>query len=98
MSETLKLSKEEHKRIEDDLKLMAEELVGLMERTSKGEPALTNEEQAAYFSALKQIAEQIFPRKIEEVQFKIPYTSQSPLTIKVLYNSEEIEVVLDLKR
>ncbi|WP_193786811.1 hypothetical protein, partial [Legionella nautarum] len=97
MAETLKLSKEEHKRIKDDLKLMAQELVNLMERTSRGEPALKDEEQAAYFSAIKQIAKQIAPLKLEEVQFKIPYTSQSPLTIKVLHNSDEIEVVIDLE-
>ncbi|WP_131764338.1 hypothetical protein, partial [Legionella drozanskii] len=96
MSKTLGLSKEEQTRTKDDLHLMAEELVELMERTAKGEPALKNEEQAAYFSAIKQIAEKIAPKKIEDVHFKIPYTSKSPLTIKVIHNFDEIEVEIDL--
>ncbi|WP_131796118.1 hypothetical protein, partial [Legionella lansingensis] len=87
MASTLGFSEREIRpRLESDIRGMATEVVRLLDRTQKGDPALTKEEQAAYFSALKQIAEQIHPLKISEVQFKIPYSHEPGQEILVTDN------------
>ncbi|SKA30983.1 hypothetical protein SAMN02745128_03241, partial [Legionella maceachernii] len=98
MAGTLKLTEADYERLHNDIQLMAEEMVCLSERTKQGLPALKEEEQAAYFSAIKEIAREIRPWTMAEVHFKIPHSDTSPLTVKISHRSgEEKEVILHLK-
>lgn len=84
MASTLALSPDEERRMKQDIDLMARDLLRLTERTKAGEPALTEAEKNTYFSAIKQIAEQIKPDEISSVQFKIKHSLTGLQTITIL--------------
>ena len=76
MVNTLSLTTELIERVKKDIHIMAADIVRLQERTEQGLPALTLEEQEAYFSVIRQIARAISPESLNNVRFKINYGSQ----------------------
>ncbi|KTD29906.1 hypothetical protein, partial [Legionella micdadei] len=98
MADTLKLTEVDLVRLEKDIQLMVDEMVCLSERTKQGQPAIKDEEQDAYFLAIKQIAKAIAPWGMADVQFKIPHGHTSPFALKIMHHSgEEKEVTIDLQ-
>ncbi|ARH00934.1 hypothetical protein [Legionella micdadei] len=98
MADTLKLTEVDLVRLEKDIQLMVDEMVCLSERTKQGQPAIKDEEQDAYFLAIKQIAKAIAPWDMADVQFKIPHGHTSPFALKIMHHSgEEKEVTIDLQ-
>ncbi|WP_412754990.1 hypothetical protein, partial [Legionella jordanis] len=95
MSSTLGLSQDDN-RLAQAIQTMAAELVQLMDRTQRGEPAITTAEERMYFSVLQQIATQIQPRQLSEVYFKVPVQLQNSLKVATK-DGQEIEVSIDLK-
>ncbi|MFJ1269081.1 hypothetical protein ACD661_10970, partial [Legionella lytica] len=69
--------------MEEQIKIMAEEMSRLYERVEKGEPSITNAEQDAYFSILKAIAVAIKPKALNEVQFKVKHSATGQHTVDV---------------
>ncbi len=84
MADTLALTADEVRRMEGDIKVMADEMVRLIERTRQGAPAITDEEQTAYFSIIQQLANAIQPKLLSEVQFKVKHSVTGACTVQVL--------------
>ncbi|CDZ77539.1 hypothetical protein BN59_01822 [Legionella massiliensis] len=98
MVETLGLTHNDYERLHHDIQVMAQEMVRLIERTKKGEPALMEEEQTAYFSAVQQIAAAIAPVTMAEVKFKISYSAHAQQNVRVFFeNGDSRDVLVDLQ-
>ncbi|BCA96633.1 hypothetical protein TUM19329_29940 [Legionella antarctica] len=83
MASTLELTPSHIKRMEEDIKGMATEMVRLIKRTREGKPALSDAEQEIYFSIVQQIAKAI-DQDIGDVQFKVKHSVTGRQTINVL--------------
>ncbi|MFW2538360.1 hypothetical protein, partial [Legionella sp. ST3F1] len=84
MKDTLNLKGPDIERMEAEIKGMATEMARLVERTQKGEPAISDAEQNAYFSIVQQIAAAIKPTDITDVRFKVKHSSTGPISVVVL--------------
>ncbi|WP_019216172.1 hypothetical protein [Legionella tunisiensis] len=89
MAPTLKLDVLGIERMKAEIKGMAIDTVRLIERTRKGEPAITKSEQDAYFSIVQKIADAIKPTDIIDVRFKVKHSATGPITIQVLNSAGE---------
>ncbi|WP_412754552.1 hypothetical protein, partial [Legionella donaldsonii] len=84
---TLGLKTEEDiRRLKKEIHGMAVEMVRLVERTKKGEPAISEEEQNAYFLVLHEVAKAIKPAGVDllDVQFKVKHSSTGTVDVVVL--------------
>ncbi|MDP1604888.1 MAG: hypothetical protein Q8M03_16680 [Legionella sp.] len=95
MAPTLGLTAEDDARLTHEIRQMANEMVRLIDRTRQGAPALTEEEQNAYFSLIKQIAEQIAPESLNDVQFKVKHSSHAVKVVNQAGLERIIPVNLD---
>ncbi|WP_133131164.1 hypothetical protein, partial [Legionella yabuuchiae] len=99
MSQTLKLSAEEIVEMNQDMDAMIDEFLLLHERTKGGQPVLSKPEEEAYFSVVKQIAEEIKPKSLADYQFKILHSSHGRQEVKLTsLTGETRQVLIDIGR
>ncbi|HHF7345334.1 TPA: hypothetical protein ACPSKB_001754, partial [Legionella feeleii] len=79
-------TEEDIRRLKKEIHGMAVEMVRLVERTKKGEPAISEEEQNAYFLILHEVAKAIKPAGVDllDVQFKVKHSSTGTVDVVVL--------------
>ncbi|WP_188668253.1 hypothetical protein, partial [Legionella impletisoli] len=83
MSDRLKLTQEEIRQMDEDIDSMVDEFLLLYERTKKGQPVLSKAEEEAYFSVIRQLAEQVKPNSLADYQFKLLHSSTGRQMVKL---------------
>lgn len=74
MQETLNYSAADKLQLERDIRSMASEFVRLDDRVSRGIPAITTEEQAAYFQLMKTLVSTVPAEVFLQGTFKVPHS------------------------
>ena len=98
MSETLEInSVKNDERLKENIRSMACDIVKLMDRTNKGLPVLTEEEQNAYFEAIRQIAEAIKPYSISDMQFKLHHSLAGEQAVQVFHPKTKRAIIVPLQ-